>query len=68
MRIKTNTIVKLELDSDEARALMCILNGFRDLELNNKLDFEEYSLASKEEAKIDVLSNTLNSISEMLNN
>ena len=68
MRIETNTIVKLELDSDEARALMYILNGFRDLELNNRLDFEEYSLGSKEEAKIDALSNKLNSISEILNN
>ena len=47
---------------------MYILNGFRDLELNNKLEFEEYSLGNKEEAKIDVLSTKLNSISEILNN
>tara|TARA_R110000851_G_C12879392_1_gene545851 strand:+ start:530 stop:736 length:207 start_codon:yes stop_codon:yes gene_type:complete len=68
MKLETNTIVRLELDSDEARALMHILNGFRALELNNKLEFEEYSLGNKEEAKIDVLSTKLNSISETLNN
>lgn len=65
-KIETKTVVTLELDSTEAGALMVILNGYRDTQLNDKDFFSGYSLGEHEKGKIDSLSKKLNSISTML--
>ena len=66
MKLEIKTIVNIEVETSEALALSSILNGFIDLQINNKDFFDAYSLSDKELSVIKTISKRLNSISTMI--
>ena len=54
--IELETSVKITVNTTTASGLMTLLNGFRDLDINDKDFFNDFSLSKKEEEAIDTLS------------
>jgi hypothetical protein len=66
MKLDTKTVVDIEMDSNEACALIKLLNGFVDLRINEKDFFDMYSLGERELNRIKEISKKLNSISTII--